>query len=79
MKIFNCPLGQEDLTNNFLKEIYDEREYDRFGISIEDGDIVLDAGANVGIFTEYALGKGASKVLAYECDESIFNYFNEKY
>jgi hypothetical protein len=73
MKNFICPIGQEDLTNSFQREIYTEGEYDRFGIKIESGDIVLDCGANVGIFAQYALDLGASKIYSYECDEPHFN------
>jgi hypothetical protein len=73
MKNFICPIGQEDLTNSFQREIYTEGEYDRFGIKIESGDVVLDCGANVGIFAQYALDLGASKIYSYECDEPHFN------
>ena len=76
-KIFKCPPGHEELTQSFTKEIYSGNEYNRFGIKIEKGDIVLDAGANVGIFTQYALDMGASQVLAYECNESLFKCYNE--
>lgn len=34
--------------------------------NIQPGDIVLDCGANVGVFTRGALAKGASKVIAIE-------------
>ena len=54
------------------KEIWEENEYTRYGIDIIPGDIVLDCGANVGIFTKYALNKGAKHVYAFECD--IDNY-----
>lgn len=76
-KIFKCPLGQEQLTQNFQKEIYFENEYNRFDIRIEDKDVVLDAGANVGIFTQYALDMGASQVLAYECDGSCYDCYQK--
>jgi len=76
-KEFKYPKGQEILIKSFIREIYDENEYDRFNINIKEGDIVLDAGANVGIFTQYALDRGASKVIAYECEESNFQYYNE--
>ena len=46
-KIFKCPLGHEKITQSFTEEIYSGNEYDRFGIKVEKGDIVLDAGANV--------------------------------
>ena len=78
MKNFICPIGQEDLTNSFQREIYTEGEYDRFGIKIESGDVVLDCGANVGIFAQYALDLGASKIYSYECDEPHFNCLVQK-
>ncbi len=76
-KQFTCPPGQESLTEGFQREIFEEREYDRFGINIKPGDIVLDAGGNVGIFTQYAIDKGASKVVAYECDKPHFECYNK--
>jgi tRNA G37 N-methylase Trm5 len=54
------------------KEIWEENEYTRYGIDIKPGDIVLDCGANVGIFTKYALNKGAKHVYAFECDPSNY-------
>ncbi len=48
--------------------IYDLGEQKRsiYGNSLRPGDIVLDAGANVGVFTRKALWAGASKVIAIE-------------
>jgi FkbM family methyltransferase len=48
--------------------IYDLAEQHRniYGTRIRQGDIVLDAGANVGVFTRKALFAGASKVVAIE-------------
>jgi hypothetical protein len=72
MMHFISPPGQEDLTQSFQREIYTENEYNRFGIKIEPGDIVLDCGANVGIFSQYAFDMGAKEVYSYECDEPHF-------
>jgi FkbM family methyltransferase len=48
--------------------VYDLGEQQRniYGTRIHKGDIVLDAGANVGVFTRKALWAGASKVVAIE-------------
>lgn len=62
-KLFEC----------FYNEIFYEYEYDRFGISVEPGDVVLDAGANIGLFTDYALIRGAQKIISIEADVEIYN------
>jgi FkbM family methyltransferase len=43
-----------------------EQKRNIYGTRIRPGDIVLDAGANVGVFTRKALWAGASKVIAIE-------------
>lgn len=40
--------------------------YERYGCVVQNGDIVLDAGANIGVFSNYAWEKGASHVYAFE-------------
>jgi hypothetical protein len=72
---FKFPEGNQELSENFYREIYHEKEYDRYGIRVEEGDVVLDCGANIGIFSQYAIDMGASKVIGYECDPVFFcNY-----
>jgi FkbM family methyltransferase len=48
--------------------IYDLGEQKRniYGNGVHPGDVVLDAGANIGVFTRKALWAGASKVIAIE-------------
>jgi FkbM family methyltransferase len=48
--------------------IYDLAEQKRniYGNGVHPGDVVLDAGANIGVFTRKALWAGASKVIAIE-------------
>jgi len=48
--------------------VYDLAEQKRniYGTRLQPGDIVLDAGANVGVFTRKALWAGAAKVIAIE-------------
>jgi FkbM family methyltransferase len=53
---------------SFEGAIYDLGEQKRniYGTHIHRGDIVLDAGANIGVFTRKALSSGAAKVIAIE-------------
>jgi FkbM family methyltransferase len=48
--------------------LYDlgEQERNIYGTRIRTGDVVLDAGANVGVFTRKVLRAGAAKVIAIE-------------
>lgn len=41
-------------------------DYERYGCIIEKGDVVVDIGANVGMFSRRALEKGASRVISFE-------------
>jgi len=54
-KFLKFTLGEEKL------EIYDGAE-----VSVKPGDVVLDCGANVGVFTRTALNRGAGLVVAIE-------------
>lgn len=56
----------------FLKEIWDEEYYFAHGLDIKQGDIVLDIGAHIGLFSVLAEKKGAT-VHAFE---PVLAYFN---
>lgn len=57
-----------------FRENFHLNTYESGECFIEEGDICLDLGANLGFFSLYALEKGASKVYAVEPVESTFNY-----
>jgi len=74
---FVIPETNKDLLEGFYKEIVEEFEYDRFGIKVEPEDIVVDCGANIGIFSRYAADiMGASKVYSFELLPSWFKYLD---
>lgn len=53
---------------NFNHFINDDNgcDYERYGCTIEEGDVILDLGANIGLFANRALMRGASKVICFE-------------
>jgi len=48
-------------------------DYERYGCYIKEGDVVLDLGANIGIFAHRAETRGASKVICFEPVTPTFN------
>lgn len=50
-----------------LKDYYNNREK-----RINDGDIVVDLGGNIGVFNRWAYSEGASKVISFEPDKRYF-------
>lgn len=54
-------------TDYLYREIFVDRCYGRHGITILDQDVVIDVGANIGMFSLYALQQAADvKVYAFE-------------
>jgi FkbM family methyltransferase len=49
-------------------EIGTQRAYDDGPVAVQPGDTVIDCGAHVGVFTRYALRRGAGRVVAIEPD-----------
>jgi FkbM family methyltransferase len=67
--LWSTPAGEFwSPTRNRGALLYDIAEQQRnlYGTRIRPGDIVLDAGANLGVFTRKALWEGAGKVIAIE-------------
>ena len=48
-------------------------DYERMGCYIREGDVVLDLGANIGVFAYRAETRGASKVICFEPVTPTFN------
>jgi len=47
-------------------EVYTREDYVKGVCRVEPGDIVVDCGGNIGIFTSFALDMGASRVFSFE-------------
>jgi hypothetical protein len=67
-KLFKCPEGQEALAESFYDEIFHDGEYDRYGARVEPNNIVVDFGAYVGMFSQFAVSKGAKQVYCVEAN-----------
>ena len=53
--------------------------YEQGPVRIRKGDVVLDLGAHVGTFTQYALSRGAAKVVAFEAEPSHIAYLRQTF
>lgn len=68
--------------DNIFNEIFHQNEYDYKNIKVEKDDIVIDFGANIGIFSLYAEEKLAKTIYAFEPIKEYADLFRknlEKY
>lgn len=66
--------GFSDINNLIFKEIFDFHVYDSIPeMIIKQGDVVLDVGAHIGIFSRYASVCGADKIIAFEMNPKLFS------
>ena len=68
--------NEEPIYMNY-KEFFVEGIYS--SLNIDNLNVVIDIGANVGLFTKYMLYKNAKKVLCYEPNKSAFNCLSKNY
>ena len=75
----NMNQGIQDGYNHMLNELYFTHNdytkgciYERYGCIIERGDVVVDIGANIGAFSNYAYHKGSSKIFSFEPTDIAF-------
>jgi FkbH-like protein/FkbM family methyltransferase len=61
-------------TDYLYQEIFRDEVYLRHGITLGDGDCVIDVGANIGLFTLFVLGKcRQARVYAFEPSPAAFD------
>ncbi|MFH9643346.1 amino acid adenylation domain-containing protein [Streptomyces albidoflavus] len=64
-----------DETQFLYRQVFEEDEYARYGIRIGPGDVVVDVGANVGLFSLWAHGQAPGvRVLAVEPNPDVLPY-----
>lgn len=63
---------QVDTFSYTYKEIFEYKSYEYGNCKVNSGDVVIDCGANVGMFTRYAMKCGASQVYSFEPEPSNF-------
>ena len=68
--------NEEPIYMNY-KEFFVEGIYN--SLNIDNLNVVIDIGANVGLFTKYMLYKNAKKVLCYEPNKSAFDCLSKNY
>lgn len=65
-------LVREGTSDEFVvKEVF-TGEYNK--LNIRSDDVIVDFGLNIGMFTTFALKKGAKQVISYEADAENFEY-----
>jgi FkbM family methyltransferase len=69
----------QDLELYSYYEVFCENVYSRYGVSLEENDIVVDIGSNQGAFIKYALDHKASTIISCEpnpyCVDTIKKYY----
>jgi FkbM family methyltransferase len=49
LRVWNAPASRAE-TRFIFREIFERRCYEQHGVTVEDGDVIVDVGANVGMF-----------------------------
>jgi len=70
---FKYPESEKGVVDDFYKEIFYDNEYHRHGSKVNVGDVCLDLGAFVGMFSHFALVNGASKIYSVEKNKESYN------
>lgn len=63
---------REDTSDEFVVREVFSGEYNK--LNIRPDDVILDFGLNIGMFTCFALSKGAKQVWSYEAESENFDY-----
>ncbi len=75
LELYRTPLGDfwisspgEHVIKLITWELLRESNYESRGVEIQEGDTVIDCGAHIGLFSRFAVQRGAGRVIAIEPD-----------
>ncbi len=71
--------GEKSLLVDIVDEVFVKKVYNPSFLEIEKGDIVVDIGANIGVFSVYAAICGASKIYAIEPLSDNLTYIRKNF
>ncbi len=73
-KKLNLNYNKKEGIYNTLSEVFFTKIYEKDYVKIEVGDVIVDVGANLGIFSLYAQSFQPKKIFAFEPVKSTFDY-----
>ena len=76
---FWIPAPGDGLLSFLIWEMTIQQVYESGDVAIRPGDTVVDCGAHVGVFTRYALTRGARKVIAIEPEPTNIACFESNF
>lgn len=63
--------NDEYVAMNLLALLHSEGPYENTHVKIEEGDIILDVGANIGVFSLFCINKKPKRIYAFEPQKSV--------
>lgn len=73
-KKLNLSCDKKDRTYNTVSEVFFTKIYEKDYVKVEVGDVIVDVGANLGLFSLYAQSFQPKKIFAFEPIKSTFDY-----
>jgi len=73
-KKLNLSCDKRDGTYNTVSEVFFNKIYEKDYVKVEVGDVIVDVGANLGLFSLYAQSFHPKKIFAFEPIKSTFDY-----